>query len=389
MPNVKGLVSFAGGVRESDCTTPDKSLAAAAGELGASTTTPSIWFFGDNDQIFPVATWRAMYEQYRKAGGPAELVAYGAFMQNSHELLAYPEGLRIWEPKVDAFLARIGMPNKPVHPEYLPMASPPPSHYAFIDDVASFPFNNDKAHAFYQNFLTKPLPRAIAIGQNGGVAASNGGFDPLRRALADCGKAALNCRLYAVDNDVVWTRPTLPPPPSHFAAIDDVASFPFDNQGRAAYQTFLTKPLPRAIAVGPNGRISFSSGGFDPLAEALANCGKNAPTCRLYAVDNDVVWVRPTPPPPPSRFADLADVNAPPFLGGDGRDGYRKFLALAKPRAFAIAPDGVWVGATGGFDPLARALALCGQRHQGCRLYAVDENVVWAPGADKQGSISR
>jgi len=74
----------------------DVSLIAAAGYFGAHTKVPSIWFYGDNDQLFPVATWRGMYERYTKAGGHAELVAYGAFMTDSHQMLSFPEGLPIW-----------------------------------------------------------------------------------------------------------------------------------------------------------------------------------------------------------------------------------------------------------------------------------------------------
>ena len=52
----------------------------------------------------------------------------------------YPEGMAIWVPKVDSFLARVGLPNHPVNPEYLPSPVPPPTHYAAVDDVDAVPY---------------------------------------------------------------------------------------------------------------------------------------------------------------------------------------------------------------------------------------------------------
>jgi hypothetical protein len=44
--------------------------------------------------------------------------------------------------------------------------------------------------------------------------------------------------------------PTVPPPPSHFAAIDDAAAVPHLNDaGRALYRKFLAMPLPRAFVL--------------------------------------------------------------------------------------------------------------------------------------------
>lgn len=291
VPNVKGLVSFAGGVSASDCDRPESSLVEAAGYLGARTKIPSLWFWGENDQVFPPSTWRPMYQSYHDAGGPAELVAYGSFMTDSHNLLGFPESLRIIGPKLDAFLAKVGLPSRTTYPQYLPMPVPPPSHYAALEDVAAVPY------------LTEP--------------------------------------------------------------------------GRALYQRYLAKPLPRALAIAPNGNAASETGGFDPLTKALELCGKSAPGCRLYAVDNDVVWTKPAAALPATKFAALADQNAVPFLNDKGRDGYRQFLGFPKPRAFVIAPDGGWAASARGGDPLAAAMGTCGKMHQGCRAYAVDDNVVW------------
>lgn len=118
---VRGLVSFNAAIRVSNCPAQDSSMATAAGQLGARALLPSLWFYGDNDSVMPVATWRAVFGQYSwasgRAGGrangwadgQAELVAFGAFGSDSHDVLSSPDSLPLWTPRVDAFLARIGM----------------------------------------------------------------------------------------------------------------------------------------------------------------------------------------------------------------------------------------------------------------------------------------
>jgi dienelactone hydrolase len=206
IPGVKGIVDFAGGMRETDCADQDGALIAAAGGLGARTAIPSIWFYGDNDSIFPPPLWHAMHQRYVEAGGKAQLVAYGPFGTDSHNMLASSMALPLWVPQTDAFLARLGLPAANIHPEYLPPNAPPPSHYAAIDDVAAVPVVGVKAPGYYRQFLQLPLPRAIAIGPNS-AGRSSGGFDPAASALQHCNQHGPGCRLYAVNNEVVWAPP--------------------------------------------------------------------------------------------------------------------------------------------------------------------------------------
>jgi dienelactone hydrolase len=204
-PGLRGLVNFEGGMRESDCREQDASLIAAAGAFGARTTLPSLWFYGDNDKVFPPATWRGMYARYTAAGGRAELVAYGRFMDDAHQFLSHAESMPIWVPRLDAFLARLGLPSREVAPAYMPTPIPPPTHFAAIDDAASIPYLSAAARAAYGGFLARRFTRAFVIAPNGIAVATNGGFDPIARALALCRDHAVGCALYAVDDRVVWT----------------------------------------------------------------------------------------------------------------------------------------------------------------------------------------
>ena len=379
-PRVVGLINFAGGVASPQCKDWTSQLPRSAASFGARTKTPSIWLYGDNDSIFPPSIWRAMYDRYTKAGGPAELVAYGNFMADSHNMLGFMEGLPIWTPKVDGFLARLGMPYKNIYPEYLPTEFPPPSHFATVDDIDAVPNLSTEGKTVYKTFLRATMPRVFVLSPSGFVGEFHGGADPVGRGLTSCRKRFNDCQVYAADNDVTWIPPVpvQAPPPSHFAALDDVDAVPYLNdQGKKTYRKYLQDPLPRAFVVAPSGMFGSFTGGFDPIARGLSACGQRAKGCRVYAVNNDVTWTRPTPAPPATHFAALTDERAVPYVTDGGRQGYLKFLAFGIPRAFVIAPDGAWSASRGGDDPVATAMQACEKEHQRCRLYAVDNDIVW------------
>lgn len=85
--------------------------------------------------------------------------------------------------------------------------------------------------------------------------------------------------------------------------------------------------------------------------------------------------------PPPTNFAPLAAADKVPLIKEQSRvEGYAKFLAADVPRAFAIGPAGNWSWRWG--DPNASSVALerCKQAaKRACKLYAVDDAVVWPP----------
>ncbi|NTV96010.1 MAG: redoxin family protein [Thiobacillus sp.] len=81
-----------------------------------------------------------------------------------------------------------------------------------------------------------------------------------------------------------------------------------------------------------------------------------------------------------AQAATVTDVDAVPQLDARGKDGYRQFLAIASPRAFAIAPGGAWGYSTeAGTAAMAEqeALANCqANTRQRCQVYARDDSVV-------------
>ena len=171
---------------------------------------PSLWFYGANDSFFPPDVIRPAHAAYVAAGGPAEMVAFGAFGSDAHGLFFSARGLPIWWPKVELKLAAAGLPIEVVAPQFappVPMAAPPSSGFAAVDDVDKLPRLNEKGREVYRLFLAKPAPRAFALSAGGAWGWATGGDDPLHRALEICRRvAASECRLYAVDGAVVWSE---------------------------------------------------------------------------------------------------------------------------------------------------------------------------------------
>jgi hypothetical protein len=209
------------------------------------------------------------------------------------------------------------------------------------------------------------------------------------------------------------------PQGSGYARIDDVDAVPhLGPQGRQAYREWIKNPLPKAFALAPGGAY-FPAWSVtppdttlpsDPSERALLVCVRNAKApCKLYAVNNTVIWTRDAAPAPitatapastpavitvaaqpralASGYARVDDVDAIPFISDRGRDSYRDWLGRPTPRAFALSAEGHWA-ATWGLspadpaaprDPSERAIFICQQRSKGlpCKLYAINGAVVW------------
>src|SRR5690606_12524611 len=104
-PGVRGLINFAGGlkVHGGSCRWQD-SLVEAFSSYGARTHIPTLWFYGENDHHFNHDLAGRMHEAYTRAGGKARLVAFGAFKNDAHGMVASRDGVRIWWPETEKFL---------------------------------------------------------------------------------------------------------------------------------------------------------------------------------------------------------------------------------------------------------------------------------------------
>lgn len=205
-PGVKGLINFAGGLKMhgGDCRW-QQSLMQAFATFGAHTAVPSIWFYGENDQHFGPELAARLYDAYVQAGGHAKLVAYGPFKKDAHGMSGSHDGVRIWWPETEKFLKEVGMPTETVY-ALEDEIKVPKVEYASIDNVEAIPYLRGSAREQYKTFLGKSFPRAFAVSPTGAWSWAEDGDDPAAQALVDCQKnSSQPCRLYAVDNHVVWT----------------------------------------------------------------------------------------------------------------------------------------------------------------------------------------
>jgi dienelactone hydrolase len=211
-PGVRGLINFAGGLKMHGGSCEwQSSLVKAFTEFGAKTALPSIWFYGENDQHFGPELAVRMHEAYVQAGGQAKLIAYGAFKKDAHGMSGSRDGVRIWWPETEKFLKGIGMPTEPVIAlgDDIRM---PPTNYAALDNADAVPFLREKDREQYRVFLSKSFPRAFAMSPTGAWSWAEDGDDPAEQALMNCQKNSTQpCKLYAIDNSVVWADEAVMP----------------------------------------------------------------------------------------------------------------------------------------------------------------------------------
>ena len=209
-PGVKGLVNFAGGLRQDDCVGWQSNLVRAFKSYAAQTTVPSLWFYGDNDSYWSPVLYKDMYQNYLEGGGKARLVAFGNFGSDAHGMFGSSAGLPIWVPEVDAFLAELGLPHTVL--TRLPRVghkteSPPATDFANIRDEKAIPRSKENGRQGFLAYGAAESPKAYAISATGSAwAYSTARADAMQIALERCNGTAKDnsCKLYAVDDAVVW-----------------------------------------------------------------------------------------------------------------------------------------------------------------------------------------
>ena len=201
-PGVRGIVNFAGGLRlvASECSGWQQSLVQAYQKYGHSARIPSLWFFGENDSYFGPDLAKRMYNAFAQAGGKAKIVNYGPFKNDAHNMFSDRDGLAIWWPQTEAFLASVGMPTQLVQH---PLAEDPALEA--LADAKRIPYVKANCANIYGSFLDADYPRAYAISADSHCGYAFGGEDPKKRAVEFCQRLAKEeCELYAVDNALVW-----------------------------------------------------------------------------------------------------------------------------------------------------------------------------------------
>jgi dienelactone hydrolase len=209
VPGVRGLINFAGGLRDDGNNCDWRSeLVHAFASYGAHSKIPSLWMYGVNDSLFGPDLVSRMHAAFVREGGKARLYEFGVFKRDSHGMIASRDGEKIWWKEAEPFLRQVGMPtDEMVAVE--PAPSLPRTDFARVDDIDAVPYLNASGRAAYRDYLARMTPRAFAVSSNGAWCWAEDGEEPAQRALSTCEKKGNGtCKLYSVDDYVVWQGTT-------------------------------------------------------------------------------------------------------------------------------------------------------------------------------------
>jgi dienelactone hydrolase len=205
LPGVRGLINFAGGLRDdSNHCDWSSQLVKAFGAYGANNKLSSLWMYGVNDSLFKPELVLRMHDAFVRNGGSARLIEFAAFKRDAHGMIASRDGEQVWWRETEHYLQRIGMPTREL---YSVLAAPalPKSNFAALDDIAAVPYLSENGRSAYREYLAKLTPRAFAVAPNGAWCWAEDGENPGKRALATCQQeSGQPCQLYSVDEQVVW-----------------------------------------------------------------------------------------------------------------------------------------------------------------------------------------
>lgn len=205
LPGVRGLINFAGGLRDDGEHCDWRAeLVQAFASYGARNKLPSLWLYGANDSLFGPDLVGRMHAAFVREGGQARLHEFGAFKRDAHGMVASRDGEKIWWKEAEPFLREIGMPTEPVY-AVAPAPALPKTNFARVDDIAAVPYLADSGRAAYREYLARMTPRAFAVSASGAWCWAEDGEEPDQRAIATCEqKSKEPCKLYSVDDYVVW-----------------------------------------------------------------------------------------------------------------------------------------------------------------------------------------
>jgi hypothetical protein len=164
---------------------------------------------------------------------------------------------------------------------------------ALIDRWIAIPINIGMIHFYHPDLYKRDGVSTFLCQGTEKMAQAVLGCEPIHKTALDLG--IVTSLEVQKSNDQAEIRRTIPGRliPSNFAAIDNLGKVPLlSPAGRAEYQRFLASGLPRAFAISADHRgWAWNAGTFDSRVIALRRCtDRTHITCRLYAVDDDVVW---------------------------------------------------------------------------------------------------
>jgi dienelactone hydrolase len=201
-PGLVGAINFAGGSGGDPVGRPGRPCMPGQIERlwrtqAGSAQVPMLWLYWDNDRYWGADVPKRWHQAFIEGGGKATMHALPAAGDDGHAGIHVD--MDTWVPIVEAYLAGVGFTKSGM------VARPPASaNGARLDDVAKVPTVQSHRNVAYKRFLDAKLPRAFAIGPSGAIGWATGDW-AMGRALGLCQRrSGERCKLYAVDDDVVW-----------------------------------------------------------------------------------------------------------------------------------------------------------------------------------------
>ena len=166
--------------------------------LGKNIRVPVLFNYSENDLFFSPKISRGWFDRFNANGAGAEYALQPAFGKDGHYLFGDTLGVRYWLPTVEGFLSRHNVAFARLDqtdPERQPLLA--------LDRVPNI--KSDACKGLYRAFLEAPGPRAYAVSDDGRCGFAGGLQDAKDVAMRQCGNVAKGgCKLYAVDESVIW-----------------------------------------------------------------------------------------------------------------------------------------------------------------------------------------
>lgn len=196
-----GAINFAGGTGGDPERSPGRPcnpqrIASLWGGQAAQARAPMLWFYWENDEYWGADNPKRWHEAWVNGGGRAEFHQLAPAGKTGHGAMTFD--MDHWVPFAEPFLAQLGFVQSGL------VARPAPTSFAKLEEVDKIPGGRAQRESAYRRFLDGKTPRAYAIGADGAVGWATGDW-AMGRALGFCQqRRGAPCKLYAVDNDVVW-----------------------------------------------------------------------------------------------------------------------------------------------------------------------------------------
>ena len=200
-PGLVGGLNFSGGTGGNPDRSPGRPCSPQRIESlwrakAAEATAPMLWLYWQNDAYWGADVPKRWHEAWVGGGGKAEFHQLEAVGKDGHG--AMNVDMDHWVPYAEAFLAQLGFTKPGL------IAAPAATAFAKLDELEKVPISAAQRAESYPRFLESKKPRAYAIGANGAAGWASGDW-AMGRALGNCQRRRGEpCKLYAVDDDVVW-----------------------------------------------------------------------------------------------------------------------------------------------------------------------------------------